>query len=99
MDEEGTKGQPTIILVEKSSTKASLEKSYDSRVATIIGVIHILCGIAASFSTLLLLSPRAMLERLLCLEYGALYSSSCLAVSVSAVAKTPTPVSSSVPWS
>ena len=58
MVEEGTKGQKPIIVVEKSSTKASLEKSYDSRDATIIGVIHILCGIAASFSTLLLLSPE-----------------------------------------
>ena len=50
MDEEGTKSQPTIIVVEKSSTKVSLEKSYNSRAATIIGAIHILCGIAACFS-------------------------------------------------
>ena len=50
MDEDGTKGQPIIIVVEKSSTKVSLEKSYKSRAATIIGAIHILCGIAACFS-------------------------------------------------
>ena len=50
MDEEGTKSQPTTIVVEKSSTKVSLEKSYKSRAATIIGAIQILCGIAACFS-------------------------------------------------
>jgi len=50
MDEEGTKDQPTIIVVEKSSTKVSLEKSYNTRAATIIGAMHILCGITACFS-------------------------------------------------
>ena len=54
MDEEGTKGQPIVIVVEKSSTKVSLEKSYKSRVATIIGAIHILCGIVACFSNIAL---------------------------------------------
>merc|ERR1712212_746451 len=55
MDEEGRKGQPIVIVVEKSSTKVSLEKSYKSRAATIIGTIHILCGIAAFFSNIALL--------------------------------------------
>ena len=58
MDEEGTKGQPTTIVVEKSSTKVSLEKSYNSRAATIIGAIHILCGITVFFSTIALLLSR-----------------------------------------
>merc|ERR1712055_266287 len=55
MDEEGRKGQPIVIVVEKSSTKVSLEKSYKSRAVTIIGAIHILCGIAACFSNIALL--------------------------------------------
>merc|ERR1712055_680712 len=55
MDEEGTKGQPIVIVVEKSSAKVSLEKSYKSRAATIIGAIHILCGIAACTSNIALL--------------------------------------------
>merc|ERR1712212_475667 len=55
MDEKGRKGQPIVIVVEKSSTKVSLEKSYKSRAATIIGTIHILCGIAAFFSNIALL--------------------------------------------
>jgi len=60
MDEEGTKGQPIVIVVEKSSTKVSLEKSYNPRAATIIGAIHILCGIAACLSSIavLLFSSR-----------------------------------------
>ena len=61
MDEEGSRGQPIVIVVEKPSTKVSLEKSYKSRAATIIGTIHILCGIAACFSNiaLLLFSSRS----------------------------------------
>merc|ERR1712055_725014 len=55
MDEERTKGQPIVIVVEKSSAKVSIEKSYKSRAATIIGAIHILCGIAACFSNIALL--------------------------------------------
>ena len=62
MDEEGTKGQPIVIVVEKSSTKVSLEKSYKSRAATIIGAIHILCGIAACFSNIALLLFSSMFE-------------------------------------
>merc|ERR1711942_351896 len=55
MEEEGTKAQPIIIVVEKSSTKVSLEKSYKSRAATIIGAIHILCGLVAFTSNIALM--------------------------------------------
>ena len=55
MEEEGTKSQPIVIVVEKSSTKVSLEKSYKSRVATIIGAIHIFCGLAACASNIAML--------------------------------------------
>ena len=55
MEEEGTKAQPIIIVVEKSSTKVSLEKSYKPRAATVIGAIHILCGLVACVSNIALL--------------------------------------------
>merc|ERR1712013_926459 len=46
---------PIIIVVEKSSTKVSLEKSYKPRAATVIGAIHILCGLVACVSNIALL--------------------------------------------
>ena len=55
MEEEGTKAQPIIIVVEKSLTKVSLEKSYKPRAATVIGAIHILCGLVACVSNIALL--------------------------------------------
>ena len=55
MEEEGTKAQPIVIVVEKSSRKVSLEKSYKSRAATIIGATHILCGLVVCVSNIALL--------------------------------------------
>ena len=48
--EENNKGnivQPIYIVVEKSSSKKSIKKSYKSKAATIIGIIHIICGLCA----------------------------------------------------
>jgi hypothetical protein len=39
--------QPIYIVVQKSSNKESLKKSYKSGAATIIGIIHIVCGLVA----------------------------------------------------
>jgi len=39
--------QPIYIVVQKSSNKESLEKSYKSGAATIIGIVHIICGLVA----------------------------------------------------
>jgi len=55
MDEEETKVQPIVIVVEKSSNKVPLDKSYKSKAAIIIGTIHILCGVCACLSNIGLL--------------------------------------------
>lgn len=43
----GNPVQPIYIVVQKSSNKESLKKSYKSGAATIIGIIHIVCGLVA----------------------------------------------------
>ena len=53
--------QPIYILVKKCSNKESLKKSYKSGAATIIGIIHIVCGLVAfgaNISLLILLNAR-----------------------------------------
>eukprot|EP00092_Neocalanus_flemingeri_P050321 GFUD01058133.1.p1 GENE.GFUD01058133.1~~GFUD01058133.1.p1 ORF type:complete len:237 (+),score=51.37 GFUD01058133.1:263-973(+) len=42
--------QPVYILVEKSSKKKSIKESYQAQAATIIGILHIICG-AVAFGT------------------------------------------------
>eukprot|EP00092_Neocalanus_flemingeri_P058913 GFUD01070311.1.p1 GENE.GFUD01070311.1~~GFUD01070311.1.p1 ORF type:complete len:248 (-),score=59.47 GFUD01070311.1:13-756(-) len=42
--------QPVYILVEKASKKKSIKESYQAQAATIIGILHIICG-AVAFGT------------------------------------------------
>lgn len=51
----GNPVQPIYIVVQKSSNKESLKKSYKSGAATIIGIIHIVCGLVAFGANITLL--------------------------------------------
>merc|ERR1712179_53872 len=50
VDQEQNQTKPIVIVVEKTSNKKSIKKSYKSKAATVIGIIHIICGFLAFFA-------------------------------------------------
>merc|ERR1711913_88850 len=49
-DQEQNQTKPIVIVVEKTSNKQSIKKSYKSKAAIVIGIIHIICGVLAFFA-------------------------------------------------
>jgi len=46
-DQEQKQAKPIVIVVEKNPDKKSIKKSYKSKAATVIGILHIVCGVLA----------------------------------------------------
>merc|ERR1711981_61356 len=58
-DQEQNQTKPIVIVVEKTSNKKSIKKSYKSKAAIVIGIIHIICGVVAFFANVGLFFTQA----------------------------------------